>query len=149
MTVLTATALNPRKKIMLYQGKEQDIDLDGSIYHCTIDIAMHFMGGKWKSVILWYLSAGKKRFNELNKLIPGITEKTLSLQLRRLEKDGLINRTVYPEVPPHVEYYLSEEGKSLIPALKEISSWGMRKAKLSGTMIDSKATKTHIRNNKF
>lgn len=126
---------------MIYQSKEQYIELEGDIFHCTIDVAMHFIGGKWRSIILWYLKDNKKRFNELNKLIPSITEKTLSLQLRKLERDGLIKRMVYPEVPPHVEYYLSEEGESLIPVLKEMSSWGMRKAKLSGEMIDPQAAR--------
>ncbi|MBS1738031.1 MAG: winged helix-turn-helix transcriptional regulator, partial [Bacteroidetes bacterium] len=82
-----------------------------------MDITMHFIGGKWKTVVLWYLRNDKKRFSELKKLIPDITEKMLSLQLKNLENDGIVGRKHYPEIPPRVEYYLTDFGKTLIPTL--------------------------------
>lgn len=102
----------------------------GKLFHCPMDLTIDYIGGKWKSVVLWYLIKEKKRFGELKKLIPTITEKMLSLQLRQLEADGLIARQIFPEVPPRVEYTLTEEGKTLILLLKAMSSWGIRKAKV-------------------
>ncbi len=86
---------------------------------------MELIGGKWKSVILIYLLNGKKRYNELYKLISTITERTLSLQLKQLEQDGLIVRKVYTKKPPlRVEYELTAFGESLKPVLLAIAEWG-------------------------
>ncbi len=86
---------------------------------------MELIGGKWKSVILIYLLTGKKRYNELYKLISTITERTLSLQLKQLEQDGLIVRKVYTKKPPlRVEYELTAFGESLKPVLLAIAEWG-------------------------
>eukprot|EP01035_Chromulina_nebulosa_P036430 gene36430-49075_t len=85
---------------------------------------MSFIGGKWKTIVLWYLRKGSKRFGELKKQIPPITEKMLSLQLKELERDNIVKRTVYPEVPPRVEYELTEEGKTLLPLLEKMAEWG-------------------------
>lgn len=109
---------------MIINGEEKLIYLRDKTYHCALDITMSFIGGKWKTVVLWYLRKGKKRFNEIKKLIPDITEKMLSLQLKALEQDGILKRTVYAEVPPRVEYELTEFGQTLIPALEEIAKWG-------------------------
>ncbi|MBK1439423.1 winged helix-turn-helix transcriptional regulator [Parapedobacter sp. ISTM3] len=93
---------------------------------------MRFIGGKWKAVILIYLVDGSKRYNELRKLMPTITERTLGLQLKQLEADGLIDRKVYTTKPPlMVEYSLTEFGKSLAPVLREIARWGGRAKELS------------------
>ncbi|MCB0767323.1 MAG: winged helix-turn-helix transcriptional regulator, partial [Flavobacteriales bacterium] len=81
-----------------------------------------------------YLRTDKKRFSELRKLIPGITEKMLSMQLRQLEKDGFISRTVHAEVPPRVEYALTAHGKTLLPLLEEIAKWGRLMGKKFGTV---------------
>lgn len=89
---------------------------------------MKYIGGKWKAVILIHLIE-KKRYNELRKSIPAVTERTLSLQLKELEEDGLIERTVYASKPPlKVEYALTEFGESLIPVLKAICEWGQHAA---------------------
>lgn len=109
---------------MLIDGKEHRIHMRGREYHCALDVTMDYIGGKWKAIVLWYLRRGTKRFSELDRHIPGITEKMLSLQLRQLEKDGLVKRTIHPQVPPRVEYELTEEGRTLLPLLEEIAKWG-------------------------
>lgn len=94
-------------------------------YPCTTSLTMKYIGGKWKSVILIHLTRGKKRYNELKKEIPTITERTLSLQLKEMEADGLVSRKVYTSKPPlKVEYDLTSFGKTLIPVLDAIASWG-------------------------
>ncbi|AZA85474.1 transcriptional regulator [Chryseobacterium shandongense] len=99
--------------------------IDEFKFHCEIDIAMHFMGGKWKTVVLWYLKDGKKRFNELSKHIPNITEKMLSIQLKSLEQDGIIKKEVFNSKPPlKVEYSLTEFGQTIIPLLESLARWG-------------------------
>lgn len=113
------------------------IKYNDKLFSCTTSIAMEFIGGKWKSVILVYLIDGKKRYNELRKLISTITERTLSLQLKQLEKDGLISRKAYAKKPPlKVEYALTPFGKSLIPILNSIANWGMTVAKDKGEFIE-------------
>jgi len=123
---------------MQVNGKELKIKLNDKIYHCAMDLSMDFIGGKWKTVVLWYLIKEHKRFSELKRHIPGITEKMLSLQLKQLEKDGFIGRRVFAEVPPRVEYFLTESGRSLIPILNAISAWGRNKAKTDGLIFEVK-----------
>lgn len=94
------------------------------VYNCPIEAAIDVVGGKWKPLILWWLHQRTYRFAELRRLIPGITEKMLTQQLRELEADGIVRRTVYATVPPKVEYSLTTYGESLKRALKEISKWG-------------------------
>lgn len=93
-------------------------------YNCPVDATIDLIGGKYKAVILWHLIECKKRFSELKRLIPKATEKMLTQQLRDLERDGLIIRTVYPVVPPKVEYSLSDFGRTIIPVLTAMCSWG-------------------------
>ena len=121
---------------MLIDNKEKVVMMNGREFHCAMDITMHYIGGKWKTVVLWYLRKDKKRFSELKRLIPNITEKMLSLQLKDLEKDGIIKRKIYAEVPPKVEYYLTDFGKTLIPMLEEIALWGRNLARSKGKMVD-------------
>ena len=109
---------------MIIDNKQIVVEIGDKTYHCAMDITMDYIGGKWKTVVLWYLRKDKKRFGELKKLIPDITEKMLSLQLKQLEEDGLINRKLYPVVSPKVEYSLTEFGTTLIPVLEEIAKWG-------------------------
>ena len=91
----------------------------------TMFTIQKILGGKWKILILWYLSINKVlRFNELYKILGNITQATLTKQLRELQNDGFIIRYVYPEVPPKVEYSLSDLGKSLIPVLNHLKDWG-------------------------
>ena len=92
-------------------------------FGCSIEAAIEVIGGKWKGIILYHLNS-TKRFNELQKLMPKITQRMLTKQLRELEKDGVVLRTVYAEVPPKVEYSLTDFGKTLKPILKELESWG-------------------------
>ncbi|SEW49508.1 transcriptional regulator, HxlR family [Chryseobacterium wanjuense] len=100
--------------------------IDDKHYPCCTTVTMRFIGGKWKAVILYYLIEGPKRYNELRKFMPTITERTLSLQLKQLEEDNIINRKVYTKKPPlMVEYTLTEFGETLIPMLKEIARWGI------------------------
>ncbi len=93
-------------------------------YSCTVEAALDVIGGKWKGVVLYYLLDGVKRFSELRRLMPGVTQRMLTLQLRELEEDGLIERTVYAEVPPRVEYRLTAEGESLRPIVLQLRDWG-------------------------
>ncbi|MFJ9844557.1 winged helix-turn-helix transcriptional regulator [Kitasatospora sp. NPDC101155] len=94
-------------------------------YVCGIDAAMDVIGGKWKVLILWAL--GERpccRFGELRRLVPGITEKVLAAHLRELEADGIVHREAYEEVPPRVEYALTEAGRHLNAALAPLGRWG-------------------------
>jgi DNA-binding HxlR family transcriptional regulator len=121
---------------MLIDGKPTAIELNGERFHCALDVTMRYLGGKWKAVILWYLRKEPRRFSTLKRLIPDITEKMLSLQLRQLEKDGLVRRTVFAEVPPRVEYSLTDLGESLRPALEEIAAWGRRQGQERGRLVE-------------
>jgi len=119
---------------MIIDGDEYRIRMNGHVYHCALDVTMDQVGGKWKTIVLWYLRKDKKRFSELRRSIPGITEKMLSMQLRQLEKDGFVSRTVFPEVPPRVEYALTPHGKTLLPLLEEIAKWGRTMGRKYGTI---------------
>ncbi|MBN2030800.1 helix-turn-helix transcriptional regulator [bacterium] len=91
---------------------------------CPVTATMAVIGGKWKPIILWILRDQVRRFGEIKHFIPGITQKMLTQQLRELEKDKIINRKVYPVVPPKVEYALTEYGKTLMPILDAMAGWG-------------------------
>ena len=92
---------------------------------CGMSYALTTIGGRWKPAILWRLcQKSKMRYSELRDSIPNVTERMLVLQLREMEKDGLIQRIVYAEVPPRVEYEMTEKGNSLRPILKSLSDWG-------------------------
>ena len=123
---------------MVLNGKEYVYDLEGRNFHCAMDITMNFIGGKWKTVVLWYLKNGTMRFGEIKKRIPDITEKMLSIQLKALEEDGIVKREVFPEVPLRVEYSLTEFGESLIPVLNAIAKWGRNLGEARGQLIEIK-----------
>lgn len=93
-------------------------------YGCAVEAAFDVIGSKWKGVILFHLLDGKKRFNALRRLIPSITQRMLTLQLRELEQDEVIHRQVYAEVPPKVEYSLTDYGAQLKPMLLALRDWG-------------------------
>lgn len=95
-----------------------------STYQCPVEATLDLIGGKYKSLILWHLIDTTLRFNEISKLIPTATPKMLTQQLRELEADNFIIRTVYPVVPPKVEYTLSDFGKSIVPVLDAMCNWG-------------------------
>ena len=102
--------------------------IDNKEYPCSTSFTMKYIGGKWKAVILIHLIE-KKRYNELRKELPMVTERTLSLQLKELEADGLITRTVHTTKPPlKVEYELTEFGRTLVPLLHAIAQWGKETA---------------------
>ncbi len=93
-------------------------------YNISVEATLEVIGGKWKCVILCHLTHGKKRTSELKRLMPNITQKMLTQQLRELEEDGVINRIIYNQVPPKVEYELSDYGKSLEGILDALCAWG-------------------------
>jgi DNA-binding HxlR family transcriptional regulator len=99
-------------------------------HFCPVETAVHMIGNKWKLSIIWQLLGGKKRFGELRRSISGISQKVLTDNLRSLENDGLLKRTIYPEVPPRVEYELSEIGEMLRPILRSVSDWGIEYYKI-------------------
>lgn len=96
----------------------------GRVSECPTEAALAVIGGRWKVPILWHLRCGTLRFGELSRLLSGVTQKMLTQQLRELERDGIVHRRVFPEVPPRVEYSLTELGSSLSPLLDALSTWG-------------------------
>lgn len=98
----------------------------GDSHHtrCTIEATIGLIGGRWKAVVVFHLLSGTRRFGELQRLLPNATARMLTLQLRELEADGLVRRKVFAEVPPHVEYTLTQEGASLGPIVTAMGAWG-------------------------
>jgi DNA-binding HxlR family transcriptional regulator len=113
------------------------IKVNNKLYPCTVSIAMDLVGGKWKAVILYHLKDASKRYGELRKEMPGVTERTLSLQLKQLEEDELISRQAYGEKPPiKVVYSLTDFGKSFTPVLDAIVGWGNQIATKKGEFVN-------------
>lgn len=99
--------------------------MDAKTFNCEKELTLAVIGGKWKMLILWHLGKeGTKRFGELKALMPGITQRMLVNQLRELEDDMIVERKVYPVVPPKVEYSLTKQGESLMPILDSMYQWG-------------------------
>jgi DNA-binding HxlR family transcriptional regulator len=94
-------------------------------YNCPLEATLDVIGGKWKLYLLWHLRQETKRYGELKRSTRGITEKMLIQQLRELESDRLVKRKVYPEIPPKVEYSLTPYGKTFVPILQLLNSWGL------------------------
>ncbi|MGG5739024.1 MULTISPECIES: winged helix-turn-helix transcriptional regulator [Bacillus cereus group] len=119
---------NIRKDI---QGKIQNGN-----FNCEKELTLSIISGKWKVVILWHLGVeGSHRFSELQRLFPSISHKVLSNQLKELMEDGIVDRTVYPEIPPRVEYYMTELGMSLLPIVEMMYDWGkMRMEQIRNTL---------------
>ncbi len=104
---------------------------------CPVEEALAVIGGKWKPYIFRNLAGQTKRFGELQRDLPQVTRKTLTQHLRELEEDGVIFRKVYPQVPPKVEYFLSDYGKTLIPVMGTLSNWGRTHIqRTTSTLID-------------
>ncbi|MFC4712882.1 winged helix-turn-helix transcriptional regulator [Planococcus dechangensis] len=100
-------------------------NLGEKTFNCEKELTLSIIGGKWKMLVLWHLGkTGTKRFGELKKLMPGITQRMLVNQLRELEDHLIVHREVYPVVPPKVEYSLTEQGQSLMPILDSMYDWG-------------------------
>ena len=108
---------------------------------CPVAATLNLIGGKYKALILWYLSDGRRRFSELRKMIATATPKMLTQQLRELEAQHLIHREVFPVVPPKVEYSLTETGRSLMPILTAMRDWGTEY--LRGKDVEPKCFKIH------
>jgi DNA-binding HxlR family transcriptional regulator len=134
---------------MIINGKEYVYKIRGNTYHCAMDVTMDFIGGKWKTVVLWYLRNKTLRFGELKKQIPDITEKMLSIQLKSLEEDGLIKREVFAEVPLRVEYSMTEFGRSLNPILEAVAKWGRNLGDNQGTVMELKRSPKKSKKNEL
>ncbi|WP_319470237.1 helix-turn-helix domain-containing protein [uncultured Pseudodesulfovibrio sp.] len=94
-------------------------------YYCNVELTLQVIGGKWKPIIIYRLAEeGVLRFSEIKRSIPNITQKMLTQQLREMEADGVVHRKVYPQVPPKVEYSLTEMGKSVMPVVESLCQWG-------------------------
>ncbi|MCW7755329.1 helix-turn-helix transcriptional regulator [Desulfobotulus sp. H1] len=100
--------------LIVHRGKE---------YTCGIDVTLAVVGGKWKASILWHLAQETMRFSELQRQFSETTRKMLTQQLRELEADGLVHRKIYPQVPPKVEYSLTDKGRSIYPVLDMMCEW--------------------------
>lgn len=99
-------------------------DMKGNFFYCPIDAVLSLIGGKYKPIILYNLLRGSRRYSEVKRLVPRATPKVLTQQLRELERDGLISRTVYPVVPPKTEYAITEYGLTLQSILEDMHRWG-------------------------
>jgi DNA-binding HxlR family transcriptional regulator len=91
---------------------------------CPAELTAELIGGRWKIVLLWHLFQGVRRFSDLQRAVPGITQKVLTQQLRDMEKKGFVTRTIYPEVPPKVEYRITPLGVTLKPVVDAMHQWG-------------------------
>jgi DNA-binding HxlR family transcriptional regulator len=116
----TKTAHSVKKDTVMAQISQKAAGSTG----CSVERALSLIDGKWKIIVLYKLLRGTLRFNELRRLIPAVTQRMLTHQLRELEADGLITRTVYAQVPPRVEYSLSPRGRSLEPVIMALKHWG-------------------------
>ena len=117
-------------------------------HNCPVEATLELIGGKYKALILWYLSSDKLRYSQLRELLTGITPNMLTQQLRELESKQLVHREVFPIVPPKVEYSLTDLGKSLMPILIAMRDWGagyMRQANIEPNcfMMDQKISACH------
>ncbi|MFF2081413.1 winged helix-turn-helix transcriptional regulator [Kitasatospora sp. NPDC058162] len=113
-------------------------------YICGIDAALDVVSGKWKGLILWELAThGVRRFAELRRALPGVSEKMLTQHLREMEEDGLVHREVYAEVPPRVEYSLTEHGRTLDQALRPLGAWGAERVRREGSQVVAVAESSH------
>jgi DNA-binding HxlR family transcriptional regulator len=98
--------------------------MEDQSYSCGLDVALSVVGGKWKPIVLFHLNGGPRRFGELKRLVAGISEKVLIQQVRELAEDGIIVRRDYHEVPPRVDYQMTEFGRTLAQALMPLCAWG-------------------------
>lgn len=104
-------------------------DEEACKFICPVEATLSLIEGKWKTLLIWRLKGRTMRFNQLALELPSISPKMLTKQLRDLEKDGLVGRKMYPEIPPRVEYFLTEKGVSLMPVLESMGAWGVANLK--------------------
>lgn len=127
--------------VMAIECQSEFIRINDKLYPCTVSVAMDLVGGKWKAVILYHLKDAPKRYSELRKELPGVTERTLSLQLKQLEEDALVSRRVYGKKPPiKVVYSLTGFGRSFTPVLDALVTWGNRIAMEKGEFVTDQKT---------
>lgn len=110
--------------------KKSPEEIKQLIEKCPINYAMNKIGGKWKPIILHRIKMGANRFGMLQKFIPSISKQMLTSQLRELEADGFISRTIFAEIPPRVEYTITENGETIFPLLQSIAEWGQKQKEL-------------------
>lgn len=108
------------------ENKRQRKLKDFNPNNCPVVYSLNKIGNKWKLLILHYIKQGNNRYSTLQKVIPEISRQTLTNQLRELEEDGILQRIIYPQIPPKVEYTLTEMGHSLQPIINEMSKWGLQ-----------------------
>jgi DNA-binding HxlR family transcriptional regulator len=101
---------------------------------CPMQHVMNQLSGRWKILLVWYIHLGLNRFGAIRKRLPGLSTKMLSQQLRELERDGFLHKKVFAEVPPHVEYYITEKAKGLIPIFEKLNDWGRADQLLAKSM---------------
>jgi DNA-binding HxlR family transcriptional regulator len=99
--------------------------LFGEMENCPVKATLGVIGGKWKTMVLYLISLGINRFGKMSMVLKDISKQMLTTQLRELEQDGLIERVIYAEIPPRVEYFLTEKGKSLLPIIAQMKVWGL------------------------
>lgn len=126
------------RRLLMSENIRKDIreKIQNGNFNCEKELTLSIISGKWKVVILWHLGVeGPHRFSELQRLFPSISHKVLSNQLKELMEDGIVDRTVYPEIPPRVEYYMTELGMSLLPIVEMMYDWGkMRMEQIRNTL---------------
>ena len=111
---------------------------------CPVEAALEVIGGKWKGIILYHLLSDTMRFNEIRRLMPDVTQRMLTKQLRELEANNLISRKVYPVVPPRVEYSMTEYGKTLAPIIHALKAWGVQHLERTSTQQAFDHSATHL-----
>lgn len=116
-----------------FAAAEMPPPLPSGACRCPAEATLEVIHGRWKVPIIWHLFGGRKRFSELRKALPGVSQKMLTQQLRELEGDGVVTRTVYAEVPPRVEYALTDRGMSIRPVVDAMCEWGLGAGGASGT----------------
>lgn len=122
---------------MIVDGKRKAYKINEQTFFCGVAVCYNYIGGKWKSIIIWYLREGVLRFSEIKAQIPDMTDKMLSLQLKALKEDGLIEKTVTGKKAPFkVEYNLTPLGESLIPIIDAINNWGIELAEKKGELVE-------------
>ena len=102
------------------------VHYNGKEFICLLDFAMEFIRGKWKSILLCHLYEAPRRFLELQKSIEGLSQKVLNEKLKELESEGLVDKIIYPEIPPKVEYFLTDKGKDLYEIIAPLKDWSIK-----------------------
>jgi len=111
---------------MSCQQDAQKINFRGKEYFCSLDLTLSLIGGKWKTMMIYMLKDGALRSSELQRKMPGVSNKMFTQTARDLEKDGIVKREVFPVVPPRVEYDLTELGQSILPIIFQLCDWGTK-----------------------